>query len=142
MQIEHFPIVAPNDSYVVTGPIRVKTPEGETVILPQRTNNILEQFFRDLKRSHCKKTGFASINKNLKAMLSDTPLVKNLDNIEYMNILLNGNDNLEGRFAEIDSKIVREELMKRKMVQKIPIELVNIIKEPNLADKLLKLIVV
>lgn len=122
-------------------PIIVKTPDGEIVILPQRTNNILEQFFRDLKRSHCKKTGFTSINKNLKAMLSDTPLVKNLDNIEYMNILLNGKDNIEGRFAEIDYKIVREELMKKNMAQNIPIEIANIIKEPKFADILTNLLV-
>jgi len=113
-------------------PIKVKTLDGEISILPQRTNNILEQFFRDLKRSHCKKTGFASINKTLKAMLADTPLVKNLDNQNYMNILLKDKANLEERFAEIDSTMVREELMKREQAsQKIAPEIVKLIKEPQ-----------
>jgi hypothetical protein len=35
-------------------------------------------------------------------MLADTPLVKNLDNPRYMEILLNGKANLEELFAEID----------------------------------------
>jgi len=115
-------------------PITVKSPCGEIIIQPQRTNNILEQFFRDLKRSYCKKTGFAAINKTLKAMLSDTPLVKNLDNHEYMKILLNGKDSLEARFAEIDSVIVRKELMKKNQVKMIPPEIVKFIKEPKLPE--------
>jgi hypothetical protein len=115
-------------------PIIIKTPCGEITIQPQRTNNILEQFFRDLKRSYYKKTGFSSMNKILKAMLSDTPLVKNLDTHEYMKILLNGKDSLEARFAEIDSAIVREELMKKNQVKMIPPEIVKFIKEPKLPE--------
>ena len=118
-------------------PIIVKTPYGKMAILPQRTNNILEQFFRDLKRTHCKKTGFAAINKTLKAMLSDTPLVKNLHNSEYMKIILNGKVTLEERFAEIDFKIVREELLRKKQEQKIPSEIANFIKDPKLYEKLI-----
>jgi hypothetical protein len=34
-------------------------------------------------------------------MLADTPLVKNLDNPEYMKLLLNGKANLEELFAEV-----------------------------------------
>jgi len=39
-------------------PIKVNTPKGPVSIQPQRTNNILERFFRDLKRSHRKKSGY------------------------------------------------------------------------------------
>lgn len=123
-------------------PICVDTPHGKVTILPQRTNNILEQFFRDLKRSHCKRSGFASINKTLKAMLADTPLVKNLENHEYMEILLDGKTNLEERFAEIDSKIVREELQKNKYTcQKIPADVLKIIKNPNLPEAFAALLI-
>jgi len=34
-------------------------------------------------------------------MLADTPLVKNMDNPEYMKVLLNGKANLEELFAEV-----------------------------------------
>lgn len=37
----------------------------------------------------------------LHTMLADTPLVKNLDNDEYMKILLNGKNNLEELFANL-----------------------------------------
>ena len=84
-------------------PIEVETPNGTVIIYPQRTNNILEQFFRGVRRGHRRKTGNNSMSRTLQAMLADTPLVKNLDNPEYVKILLNGKANLEELFAEIAS---------------------------------------
>ena len=37
----------------------------------------------------------------IQSMLADTPLVKNLDNNEYMKILLDGKNNLEELFADL-----------------------------------------
>ena len=82
-------------------PIEVDTPTGKVTIYPQRTNNILEQFFRDLKRGQRRKTGNNSMSRMLRSMLADTPLVKNLENLEYMEILLDGKDSLEELFSEL-----------------------------------------
>lgn len=96
-------------------PITVATPRGMVTIYPQRTNNILERFFRSLRKGYRRKTGNNSMRKNLQAMIADTPLVKNLDNPEYMELLLNGKDNLEQLFASIryedakDSKHSKED---------------------------------
>jgi hypothetical protein len=84
-------------------PITVDTPRGPATIYPQRTNNILEQFFRGIRRGYRRKTGNNSMCRALQAMLADTPLVKNLDNPDYMKILLNGKANLEELFAELGS---------------------------------------
>jgi len=59
-------------------PIQVDTPEGKVAIQPQRTNNIMEQFFRDFKTGYRRKTGHNGLSKTFQAMLADTPLVKNL----------------------------------------------------------------
>jgi len=68
-------------------------------------------------------------------MLADTPLVKNLDNQNYMNILLKGKATLEERFAAIDSTMVRDELIKKDQTsQKILPEIVKLIKEPKLPE--------
>lgn len=83
-------------------PIEISSPSGTMTIYPQRTNNILEQFFRDMRRGHRRKTGNNSMRKRLQAMLADTPLVKNLGNAKYMEILLNGKSKLEDLFAEIE----------------------------------------
>jgi hypothetical protein len=84
-------------------PIIVDTPSGSTTIYPQRTNNILEQFFRGERQAYRRKTGNDSMCRALQAMLADTPLVRNLDNPVYMKILLDGKANLEELFAQMDA---------------------------------------
>jgi len=88
-------------------PIVVTTAAGKILVQPQRTNNILEQFFRKLMRGYRKKNGFNSVERIIRTMLPDTPLTMNLKNKEYMQIILAGKETLEERFAEIDSKEVR-----------------------------------
>jgi hypothetical protein len=82
-------------------PIEVDTPNGPVTIYPQRTNNILEQFFRGVRRGHRRKTGNNSMCRTLQTMLADTLLIKNLDNPDYMEILLDGKATLEELFAEL-----------------------------------------
>lgn len=89
-------------------PLPVVTPEGLLYIHPQRTNNILERFFRGEKRRSRKKNGMASLNKVLKTALADTPLVQNLKNSKYVDIILDGCLNLAERFSQIDARIVQE----------------------------------
>ena len=77
-------------------PITVMKPNGEEIRLqPQRTNNLLEQFFRGFKRDYTKRSGNRKLSKALQSIIADTPLIKNLENHNYRTILLNGNDTLE-----------------------------------------------
>lgn len=118
-------------------PLVVNTPEGQIIIVPQRTNNILERFFRGEKRRDRKKSGTASLNKTSKTILADTPLVRNLENDEYLKIILNGCSTLAERFSQIDDKIVREQLRQaEKNQEKIPPEVKSIIKHPDLPEKI------
>ena len=75
---------------------------------------ILEKFFRDFSRRYRKKSGHNRMERTLKAMFADTLLVKNLENKEYLAILLNGRKSLEERFSEIDIEEVKEELNRLK----------------------------
>lgn len=123
-------------------PITVDTPRGKITIQPQRTNNILERFFRDIKRRYRKKSGTNSMSNTLKTLLADTPLVKNLENQEYLNIILNGKATLEERFAEIDAKIVREELRKsQEDSEEIPPKIKRLVKKPHLPQLLAQLFI-
>jgi hypothetical protein len=106
-------MVAQIDKYwkkLFADPILITTSDGVRTIQPQRTNNLLERFFRDEKRRGRKKTGMASLNKLLKTILADTPLVQNLKNDRYMEIILNGCSSLEERFSQIDAHMVQEEM--------------------------------
>jgi len=123
-------------------PLIVNTPEGQTVMVPQRTNNILERFFRGQKRRARKKSGTASLNKTLKTILADSPLVTNLENGEYLEIILNGCPTLAERFSQIDEKIVREQLKQaEKNQEKIPPEVKSIIKQVDLPERISALFV-
>ena len=84
-------------------PLVVNTPATKLTIYPQRTDNILEQFIRGLRRNRRRKTGCNSMGRVPPTMLVDIPLVKNLDNSEYMQTLLGGKENLEGLLAEFEN---------------------------------------
>jgi hypothetical protein len=91
-------------------PLPVIASGGIVYIQPQRTNNILERMFREEKRRSRKKSGTASLNKTLKAMLAETPLIQNLQNTEYMEIILDGCSTLAERFSRINVGLVQKEL--------------------------------
>jgi len=121
-------------------PIQVSTKTGATFIQPQRTNNILEQFFRYLKRNGRRRSGNPALSKTLKTMLAQTPLVKNLENPAYMEILLNGKADLAERFAEIDIVQVRKAFEQaQRGTQKYPKRMAKVFKIPNLPRRLIEI---
>jgi hypothetical protein len=120
-------------------PIEVVTGTGPVAVQPQRTNNILEQFFRYLKRNGRKRSGNHALTKTLKTMLAQTPLVKNLDNPQYMEIILNGKASLAERFAEINIVQVREVFAEaQKVTQKYPKRMAEVLKIPHLPTRLVE----
>jgi len=122
-------------------PITVQATSGPIQIQPQRTNNILEQFFRSLKRVNRRKTGNASSRRMLCTILAETPLVKNLDNPSYMKILLNGKASIEEVFADIDIETLREEFMKaRSSPGQIPTQIKPLIAMRDYPDKFVAMI--
>jgi len=116
-------------------PILVESSNGQLLIQPQRTNNLMERFFRDFRRGARRKSGNNSISKTLQGMIADTPLVKNLQNSHYMKILLNPHDSLEECFAQIDITEVRQQLDAAKTsLEKIPPEIKKLLDNPALHD--------
>jgi hypothetical protein len=118
-------------------PIEVDSPTGPVTIYPQRTNNILEQFFRKLRRGHRRKTGNNSMHRALKAMLADTPLVTNLDNPEYMSVLLDGKASLEELFAQMGPPLFAGEVESQADTSRILPGFRKIINLPALPEHLL-----
>jgi hypothetical protein len=128
-------LLAQMDKYfekLFADPIEVDTPEGKVFLQPQRTNNLLERFFRDHKRGHRRKTGHRAMNRTMRTMLADTPLIKNLENSDYMHILLEGHENLEALFAQTTTAQLREELQKtQRAPDKIPTVIKRLIQAPS-----------
>ena len=84
-------------------PVPIKRADGTIeLVYPQRTNNLLEVFFRDFSRAESKRTGMDTLSQRVQAMIAETPIIKNLEVPELVEILLNGHSTLAGRFAELD----------------------------------------
>lgn len=135
---DYYGFIAQLDKYwekLFADPIEVSTPTGKIIIQPQRTNNIIERFFRDFKRNNIKKTGNNSIGKTIKAILAETPLVKNLCNPEYMKVILGSNNSLAEVFREVDVTIVRQSLKDSKITDDtIPKKIKKIIDKKRLPE--------
>jgi len=122
-------------------PLVVTTAAGSMLVQPQRTNNILESFFRKLMRGYRKKNGFNSVERVLKTMLPDTPLTMNLKNQEYMQIILAGKKTLEERFAEIEAEEVRYRLKQSRLEMSMMLpEIKKIIRIPDLPKSIVSLL--
>jgi len=137
-------MIAQIDKYwekLFADPLTVETPAGPILIQPQRTNNILEQFFRSLKRANRRRTGNASSSRMLRTILAETPLARNLENPSYMMILLNGKASLEEVFAEVDIDTFRDAFREAQNVpEKIPSKLKPFIAMPDFPEKLLSMV--
>jgi len=120
-------------------PIEVDSPTGKITIYPQRTNNILEQFFRGIRREQRRKTGNNSLCRTLQTMLADTPLVKNLDNPAYMEVLLDGKGSLEELFASLASMPDDNDQDLKTDAEKILPGFRGLIAQPALLERLTKL---
>jgi hypothetical protein len=120
-------------------PIQVATPTGPVSVQPQRTNHILERFFRYLKRNGRKRSGNHALTKTLKTLLAQTPLIKNLEHPQYLKIILNGKANLAERFAEINIVQVRKAFAEaQKVTQKYPKRMAEVFNIPHLPERLLE----
>ncbi len=116
-------------------PIAVKTPAGTVLVQPQRTNNVLERFFRMLTRGYRKKNGFDSVERVLTTMLSDTPLTMNLKNREYVHLLL-GDKTLAEKFAEVDAAQIRSSMAQSRNAPTRYPQLRKIIRLPDLPESI------
>ena len=77
----------------------------------------------------------------LRTILAETPLVKNLENPDYMKILLNGKASLEAVFAEIDIDTFRAAFKDaRNLSEKIPTELKTLAKMADFPEKLVNMV--
>lgn len=122
-------------------PLTVQTPAGPVQVQPQRTNNLLEQFFRTLKRAHRRRTGNAAAGRMLRTILAETPLVQNLQNPHYLTILLNGKSSLEEVFADIEIADLRRAFREAQDdSERIPAMLKPLIAMPDFPEKLGNLI--
>jgi len=113
-------------------PVEARLSSGEIMhMYPQRTTNLMERLFREFQRCEYKRTGMGTLGRTARAMVAETPMMKNLDCPEFMNIILNGQSTLAARFAQLDIKSVQEEIAKAASQEKLPKGLKKIINDAD-----------
>lgn len=113
-------------------PVEAHLSTGEIVqVYPQRTTNLMERLFREFQRSEYKRTGMGTLGRTVRAMVAETPMMKNLDCPEFMKIILNGQPTLAARFAQLDIKRVQERMEKSQNGDRLPTGLKKVIRDPN-----------
>jgi len=113
-------------------PVEAHLKNGEIMqMYPQRTTNLMERLFRDFQRCEYKRTGMGTLGRTARAMVAETPMMKNLDCPEFMNIILNGQPTLAARFAQLDIKRIQEDMAKAENKEKLPKGLKKIINDSN-----------
>ena len=120
-----------------TEPLIVICARGTIEIQPQRTNNLMEQFFRGMKRDERRKGGNCSLERTLTTMAKDVPLSRNLGNSDYIQIILKGEETLAQCFANLDGKVIRKGVKDvKKAVRKYPENMRKIFNIPDLPARL------
>ncbi|MCD4697947.1 MAG: hypothetical protein K8S16_17120, partial [Bacteroidales bacterium] len=106
-QINFSPLTKQLEKYwdkIFVKPIIIKTYRGEEIIIPNRTNNICEQYYRSLKQLFRRLHGRKNVEKDLKYLPEEIALIGNLKNKQYIQKLLGNIDNLNIEFAKIDQQ--------------------------------------
>jgi len=113
-------------------PVEVRLPSGETSFTyPQRTSNNMERMFREFQRSEYKRTGMSTLGRTARAMIAETPMMKNLQCPEFVSIILNGQPTLAARFAQLDIKCIQERIRRSQNEEKLPTGLKKILRNSD-----------
>ena len=78
-----------------------------------------------------------SMTKFLKATIANSPLVANLQNQHYLEIILNGKSSLASRFAQVNVDLVKKELINRDL-HRVPLRLRKVLRTAAFLDNFLQ----
>lgn len=93
---------------IFASPIKVTVGGKEKIIIPHRTNNQSEQFYRKLKHLFRRLHGRPGVSKDIDYLPEEIALIENLKNQNYIKTVLTSIENLAFEFAELD--ILKKEL--------------------------------
>lgn len=100
-------------------PLTVYVNGEKRVIFILRTNNILEQHFRRFNYWCRRIHGNHSVRRNLENIPEQFPMVENLKNSNYVQLIFGNENKIAEKFAKVDKNIISEMRNNLKTKQKI-----------------------
>jgi hypothetical protein len=100
-------------------PLTVYINGEKRIIFILRTNNILEQHFRRFNYWCRRIHGNHSVRRNLENIPEQFPMVENLKNLNYVQLIFGDENKIAEQFAKVDKNIISEMRNNLKTKQKI-----------------------
>ncbi len=127
-----------NEGAIVAPAIIVRLLLNRSVILISRTNNILEHHFRRFNYWCRRIHGNHSVRRNLENIPEQFPIVENLKNPSYVQLVFGDETKIADKFATISIKRIREMSngLKRKKKIHSSIKIKKTIRKPNFEELL------
>lgn len=122
---------------IFASPIKVIAGNEEKTIIPQRTNNLSEQFYRKIKHLLRRLSGKPTVSKDIDYLPEEIVLVENLKNQHYIeNIVGGGLNTLAKKFAQLDIQNKNMYLHQNDFQIKVPMKIIRKLKDFQPMEKL------
>jgi len=123
---------------LLTDPLVVEVNGSKRVIFISRTNNILEHHFRRFNYWCRRIHGNHSVRRNLEHIPEQFPIVENLNNPSYVQLVFGDETNIAEKFATISIKRIREMSngLKQKKQMHSSIKIKKTIRKPTFEELL------
>jgi hypothetical protein len=108
-----------NGKRLFSDPITVYVNGEKRIIFILRTNNILEQHFRRFNYWCRRIHGNHSVRRNLENIPEQFPMVENLKNPNYVQLIFGDENKIAEKFAKVDKNIITEMRNNLKTKEKI-----------------------
>lgn len=121
---------------IFASPIKVMAGNEEKTIIPHRTNNLSEKFYRKIKHLLRRLTGKPTVGKDIDYLPEEIVLVENLKNQHYMENIVGGLNTLAKKFAQLDIQNVNMYLHENDLQIKVPMKIIRKLKDFQPLEKL------
>lgn len=114
---------------IFANPITVMVEGKEKVIIPHRTNNTSEQFYRRIKQLFRRLHGRTNVSKDIDYLPDEIALIENLKNQHYKNTVMNAGNNLANEFARLDIENKAIDIEKDELDLKVSRKIIRFLKQ-------------
>lgn len=112
-------------------PIKITVEGKEKILIPHRTNNRSEQFYRKIKHLFRRLHGRPNVGKDIDFIPEEIALIENLKNQDYVKTVLNSSGDLASEFAKLDIQKIELPFEKKDIDLKVSQKLIRKLKNFN-----------
>jgi hypothetical protein len=90
---------------------------GGGIRLVDRTNNLIENLFKEIKHGERRRSGRKNLGQDLNDLPAEALLVRNLEHVDYVSIVCGSIDRLPEAFAQLDQEERKKKLRGEPLIE-------------------------